>query len=148
LSGSFILVRKVQPWEAFYEQSGFVPSKVEPAPVGFVQFCAADAAGLLVMAYRSDGVCVFRRVAFPPTQRTAGDGPDMAALLGNCKSAPIRCGGWADFADAFDQGRRGVRGRTSATGVFRHSLDSADAAVYPPAVFQTRRLHGLAARQP
>lgn len=33
---------------------------------GAVQFCAAGAAGLLVMAYRSEAVCDFRRVAFHP----------------------------------------------------------------------------------
>jgi hypothetical protein len=68
-----ILVRNVQPWEAFYEQSGLVPSKVELPPVGFMQFFASRAAGLLVMAYRSETVRDFRRVVLSPIQRAAGD---------------------------------------------------------------------------
>ncbi|CAI8759836.1 hypothetical protein EMIT0P44_170085 [Pseudomonas sp. IT-P44] len=35
---STVLVRTVQPREAFYEQSGFVPSKVERLPVALCNF--------------------------------------------------------------------------------------------------------------
>src|SRR5471030_1065740 len=92
LSSTF-LVRYVQPLEAFYEQSGFVPSKVKPAPAGFAQFCAFGAAGILVMAYGSDVVRAFRRVAGSPTQCPVGQSPDMAPCVGNCKSGSIRRGG-------------------------------------------------------
>jgi hypothetical protein len=66
------LVRDVPPLEAFYEQSGFVPSKVEPPPVGFVQCRAFSVAGILVMAHGSDVVHDFRRVAVPSAQYAVG----------------------------------------------------------------------------
>ena len=55
-------------------------------------FVPPGAAGLLVMAYRSDAVCDFRRVAVSSAECAAGQQPDMATHLGDCKSAPIRCG--------------------------------------------------------
>ncbi|MNN37095.1 hypothetical protein D3C81_1510260 [compost metagenome] len=107
---ALFLVPTALPWEAFYEQSGFVPSKVEPRPAGSVQRSATGATGFLVMAYGQLAVCDFRRVAVPLTQCTAGQQPDMAPHLGNCKSAPIRHRCRSDLADAADQGRLGLQG--------------------------------------